>query len=254
MRTINSIQTLRALAATSVVAVHTSHDAGIYSNHPIIGAIGGYGAIGVDIFFVISGFIMYVTACVNDKSAFSFIIERLIRIVPLYWIATLAYVLLALMSNNITVPSLYDLTLSLLLIPHANNSGEITTFLHVGWTLVYEMFFYATLAVSIFCRPWHLRVMGAILIVLVLSGVLLQPQSPVAFTYTNPILLEFGAGLGIGYLWQAEFRSKELLGVLMILAAVAMLIIWPLSASAAAPGVSRLLSWGLASILIVAGA
>jgi hypothetical protein len=119
MRTIASIQTLRAFAALAVVAVHSLHDAGEYSGVKEIGEIGGLGQIGVDIFFVISGFIMYTMVRAKDLNPRGFIIDRVSRVWPIYIICSVLLLALALAGKSVQVPTLYDFMLSLLLIPHA---------------------------------------------------------------------------------------------------------------------------------------
>src|SRR5215475_4375641 len=80
VRTLESIQVLRAVAATLVLLFHTK--------------VLGWGYAGVDIFFAISGFIMG-TVGIAQKPA-DFFVLRLIRIVPLYWLVTLGMCLLSL--------------------------------------------------------------------------------------------------------------------------------------------------------------
>jgi len=80
---LRSIQVLRALAACAVVVLHAVPDA----HAPVDNA--GYGAAGVDLFFVISGFIMANVA--KERSASEFLRDRLWRIYPLWWIAVLPW-------------------------------------------------------------------------------------------------------------------------------------------------------------------
>jgi peptidoglycan/LPS O-acetylase OafA/YrhL len=88
VKTVASIQTLRALAALAVVIVHTSFVAAKYSGIREIGYVGSFGQIGVDIFFVVSGFIMYTMVRVRDLNPKEFIIDRISRIWPIYVICS----------------------------------------------------------------------------------------------------------------------------------------------------------------------
>src|SRR5215216_4434281 len=81
----HSVQYLRGIAAVAVVYFHTK----IYMSEFAwpIGRQFGYG--GVDLFFAISGFIMMVTTSVKPETPWAFYLKRIIRVVPLYWAATL---------------------------------------------------------------------------------------------------------------------------------------------------------------------
>ena len=83
-----SIQYLRAIAALLVVFYHAIYQ--IKEYHSLFeGGIWRFGAAGVDIFFVISGFIMWVTTSGRPADPLRFIGRRITRIVPLYWIVTM---------------------------------------------------------------------------------------------------------------------------------------------------------------------
>jgi peptidoglycan/LPS O-acetylase OafA/YrhL len=126
-----SIQLLRAIAALSVVYVHctTAGDYNFFST----------GTFGVDIFFIISGFII---AYMVSKTTEDFLIKRIIRIVPLYFLATVAMALTVMFFPNhirSTTISVSGFMKSILFIPGPENRGQ--PILGQGWTLNYEMFF-----------------------------------------------------------------------------------------------------------------
>ncbi len=136
----SSIQTLRALAALSVLFYHES------STKFTVGAVG------VDIFFVISGFIMGTIG--YRETPLDFMMKRIIRIVPLYWLVTAAVCLVSLIPGvfhqfSCDLPSLLQ---SLFFIPYVNQAGHIEPLMVPGWTLNYEMFFYAVFAVGLAIR------------------------------------------------------------------------------------------------------
>lgn len=182
------IQYLRGLAALGVVIFH------VYDHFPQpLGRSFGIGARGVDVFFVISGFIMYMAA--RDERLSRFITRRLIRIVPLYWLATFFLMLLLLVFQG-RHASWTETMLSLALVPHYSEShaGQIWPILVPGWTLSYELLFYALFALGIATR----RVVAApalAIVALVTLGALLKPSSAIFAVMTNPLLIEFLLGL-----------------------------------------------------------
>ncbi|MEG8039988.1 acyltransferase [Sphingomonas sp. LR60] len=144
----DNIQYLRAVAALMVVFHH--------ARNPLAGGFNpllGYtiGEAGVDIFFVISGFIM-LTIGVKEQVG-TFISRRLVRIYPLYWIACFLtlFVLIASKKENLFVGHVIK---SFLLIPYYNpiHGGEIWPILVPGWTLSYELFFYGIFAIGLVAK------------------------------------------------------------------------------------------------------
>ncbi len=144
---INSIQVLRALAAWAVVLHHFGREtSSAFGNFFAL-----YGNFGVDVFFVISGFIMYHVISAKEPEVKTFVIDRAFRIVPAYWLATSLFVLEKFLFPQAFAYSdwsLSSLISSLFFIP-VNNPAGIGPFppLVVGWTLNVEMFFYALLCV-----------------------------------------------------------------------------------------------------------
>jgi exopolysaccharide production protein ExoZ len=153
---------------------------------------------GVEIFFVISGVIMYVAA--RDEKPVEFFRRRVIRVVPLYWIATLSFVAW-LAFRDLDLPNGRDLALSLLMAPHIGEAhpGLVWPVLVPGWTLNYEIFFYAIFAVGLALRRVTAVSVG-VLVLLVGAGAVFDPQGPVLATYTNSVLTAFLAGLVIAWL------------------------------------------------------
>lgn len=197
---LNNIQNLRALAAYAVVAYHCL----IRFLHPADPLGRSYLDLpsgGVDLFFVISGFVMVHTTRDDETSAW-FATKRIARIVPLYWLATLVVIALVMIrpwffsEAQLTPDAILS---SLFFIPHADASGQAYPILGVGWTLNYEMMFYTLFAISLML-PRSYRLPGVVaLISLVwltanLAGANLPDQSVIAHFYSKPILFEFAAG------------------------------------------------------------
>ncbi|MBK5570200.1 acyltransferase [Ensifer sp. SSB1] len=195
MSTIYGIQYLRAVAALGVVVFHAAERTG---HHFAIGAAG------VDIFFVISGFIMWVISERRPMSPFSFLRDRVQRIAPVYWLATAVMVLggLAGLFPNLVLSPTHVLA-SLLFVPIPSPStGEIWPVLVQGWTLNYEMFFYAVFALTLLLpRSRRLLVISTCFLLLVGLGFAIDTDNALFSTYSRPIILEFVAGMIIAELW-----------------------------------------------------
>ncbi len=199
--TLFNIHALRGLAAMLVVFCHANVWA---ERHPWSIATG---ANGVDLFFVISGFIMVFTTRLPTVTAPLFVQHRLIRVVPLYWLITLlVFCLVAVMPALFkgTRADFGELLLSLAFIPFMKSSGIAQPMVFVGWTLNYEMFFYALFACGLLLRNrliGTLAVIGA-LAVLVLVGQLWAPAGVIPHFYTQPLIAEFAYGMLLGLWWR----------------------------------------------------
>ena len=190
-KTIWSLQYLRAIAAIAVVVYHQSQEY-------------GYGLTklmhGVDMFFVISGFMMYTLTHNRPITPSVFALDRIVRIAPSYWFATGLVVIIALLKwpfHNATA-DLSMLLKSLFFIPARNHIGKVQPTLYLGWTLAFEMFFYAVFAIVLFAKRHRLLLVSGVLLTLVAIGTVLRPADPIAETYTSPLLLEFLAGILLG--------------------------------------------------------
>lgn len=214
----DSLQALRAVAAVMVIVEHITHEI-----HVILLKKGApspswttedlpFGT-GVDIFFVISGFIMVMTSrnLIGKKDGWqTFLRKRFIRIVPLYWFYTSLMI-----SVLLILPSAFDTAQadvghfikSYLFIPHERPAGGIRPLLSLGWTLNYEMFFYGIFAGLLFLPirffGW---VVAGVLVMLSLLHAYVPYEWSALYFWTTPIILEFAAGMGIAYLWLARVR------------------------------------------------
>jgi exopolysaccharide production protein ExoZ len=233
VRKFEAIQGLRAAAAFSVAVLHVLHDA--------IGIDPGgwvtrlHDALpwqaGVDLFFVISGFVMVHSSAdlFGQRSGHAvFLTRRLVRIVPLYWAATTLFLLVALMAP--ATISYDDFTsvrvaTSYAFVPTLASSGFIQPIYSLGWTLNYEMFFYVVFAAFIS----QVRGRALLLVGLTISGLIAaHPLIPVAATalvfWTNPIMAEFLFGVVIGAMATTAFTLPDWLRVVGALLAIGALI------------------------------
>lgn len=209
---IQSVQILRAVAAASVVYLH-------------IGCEPWFGGFGVDIFFVLSGFVMcYIID--SGESGSEFFLRRVARIVPLYWILTVAAFALAWAKPslfNSTTADAANLIKSLLFIPYTKENGSISPIIPVGWTLNYEMYFYALIALATlwFRSHWRKIVAVAIISGFVITN-LLSVQSDFARFLSDQIALEFLLGIFVYGLYKKQHRQilslgwKRNLGIVVI--------------------------------------
>jgi exopolysaccharide production protein ExoZ len=193
-----SIQYLRALAALSIVFHHAREQfPGFQAIFP-----SDIGSAGVDVFFAISGFIMVLITETGDRSASKFMWNRIIRIVPLYWLYSIITVLLYAVAaglfraNGLTFQ---HVILSLFFIPHPNPGDplSLSPLIKIGWTLNYEMFFYFVFAMSMLANySKRVLVTFSLLLVLAIVGASQSASLPAELEfYCNDIILEFAAGM-----------------------------------------------------------
>ena len=203
------LQILRALAAAGVVVAHIGLDVQVVNER--LGTRLEFWNLnwvyGVDIFFLISGFIM-LRSSLDDfgkpGAASDFLLRRIVRIAPLYWILTLLLALGGTLSPNLLNGGLAGpdvLATSMLFIPYDRARAGIAPLLGVGWTLNYEMFFYVLFAAAMLLpRKFGLPALFATLIGLSVSGAVFHFEAAALSVWTDPLLLEFLMGMGVALL------------------------------------------------------
>jgi exopolysaccharide production protein ExoZ len=251
-RSIGSIQALRGIAALLVMLFHIN--SGIndwFSLHQPLPYL-TVGASGVDMFFVISGFIIVITS--QKLRARDFVIRRLLRLVPIYWLSTVlffvAFVLVA--SQRIFSDPAAALIHSLLFLPYERLDGSIQPVNPVGWTLNYEMQFYVVFALGLAMTTRASVFAGLLLLAAVLSGGLLHPSHAALRFWTAPILLEFVAGMVLGHIYLTGFRFNA--GIALAVVAAASMFLFTVAASSEPTGWWRIVLWGGPAFAIVAAA
>jgi exopolysaccharide production protein ExoZ len=217
-----TIQYLRGVAALLVVWLHATAMTAFAGKD-----FAQFGRVGVDIFFVISGFIMWTTTSAGRRPT-DFWRARIIRIVPLYWLFTLVFIAgMAFTPGVIFNSRSFDLTFllrSLLFIPTKDPSlGTITPVYAPGWTLNFEMFFYFVFgwALLIASRRARAATILGVFLTLNLAGYLFNVDSPIWSFYTHPMLLEFCFGIVIALNVDRIERQSGWFGALLIVAAMA---------------------------------
>jgi exopolysaccharide production protein ExoZ len=194
------LQLLRGIAANLVVLQHLWEFELKYVGTRLPTVV-RYGDLGVDIFFVLSGFVMVAIAG-RGVGPLNFLWRRLVRIYPTYWLATGIMIAMAVAVPGLVHEQLDKIPLwrSLLLIAASPEQPIVS----VGWTLVHEMYFYAVFAAFIALRIPIL--IGALIwTVFIVVTTAAWPDyvatSPILSMATSPLTFEFMMGLIIGVLW-----------------------------------------------------
>ncbi|HEY9106104.1 MAG TPA: acyltransferase [Roseateles sp.] len=230
------LQVLRGLAALAVVLFHFKEP--MARDWPVLARLFAGGAMGVDVFFVLSGFIIcYATRSVRSQQPGAFLVRRFARIIPPAW-AVMVLMMIA------RPPYLKDLISGFLFVLPASSPAPHYGhgFLIVAWTLTYELYFYAMFALSIALSRrlgWHRATVCVALMLLVmgsaqllLGGVTLSPLGAPDWrplpavsgaslfgVMANPMIVEFLFGVGLAlvhqrWLQRLSLRSAALTAVL----------------------------------------
>lgn len=204
----DSLQVLRGLAALGVVIHHIDQTFFNFSSHIwIIRLFGKHGNFGVDIFFVLSGIIMFFSLSHSRKKGSTFFIDRALRIFPIYWLLTTVYLVSSMFLPQDSIHlqcSTEKIIRSYFLFPQSI-SGWFPL-LYVGWTLVYEMFFYTILSVALMIDKKR----SLLITFLVVSALPFVLGDFPLLGHRNILLLEFSVGLSIGYIYQRfQFQRKD---------------------------------------------
>lgn len=252
------IQMLRGVAALLVVVFHAGmlvHDRfPAVGNHMVLAA----GAGGVDIFFPISGFVIMVSGAGlagREGGWRSFLWRRLIRIVPLYWAATTVKLLAVLTAPRMAMHTslgLWHTVASYLFVFAHGPGGDTVPIVPVGWTLNFEMFFYAIFAATLAWRRPVLPTAAALVLAAAVLGVLL-PHKWAPFAVLDPLVLEFAGGMLIAGLAMSGRRLGRRTAAVLLAAGFAVLI----GSDALPMSVEdhlRLLLWGVPGAAIVLAA
>src|SRR5260221_11021391 len=221
------IQILRLFAAVAVVAFHALGVApnGFEVPESTISFVMSYGGRGVDLFFVISGFIIFYSTHSAKLTPAEFLRRRVERIVPLYFLVIFAVTILAMV-----VPATFDtpdwytarhIAKSLAFIVFTD--GEMPV-VYVGWSLEYEMYFYLTVALlmALTRDVWRNIALGfsALVIVGRIPGVD-AALGNYAF-FVDPMILEFVLGVVVANLfvtgrvsWPLQLAAASAIAVLL---------------------------------------
>ena len=215
VRKLQNLQALRAVAATAVVMAHLG---ALGARFPAVGT--EFGVYGVDIFFVLSGFIMsYVTRSSWGRPG-SFLVHRALRIYPLWWICLI--IAAPWISRYLfQAPDMYFgyVARSWFLWPAISPRGDLLPLLVPGWTLAYEAAFYLFFAALM---PFDRR--GLVVKVLLVFGAawacssLLPSGSAEQRFLANPIYFEFALGALVADMHARDFLNARWISVTCLVA------------------------------------
>ncbi len=246
---LHSIQLMRAIAATLVVLFHV-HQA--FANRFTPPSFAGesylfaFGAVGVHIFFVISGFIMvYTNPPGTSFSAPIFLRRRLLRIYPIYWLCAFLYLAAhALIGQPYKIDAM-EISGALLLLP-----GNGSSIIGPAWTLVFEMYFYLCFGLAMLAGSGRgLILLTGFFVASVATGIFLPIDHPAWTLITSSLLIEFIAGAAIGWLLAAgklPARGGCAIGALG-------LVLFALGIAGGYDRLPSILVWGVPSVLLILG-
>ena len=269
-----SLQAVRAIAALFVVLFHAAEVAQDQLHFTLFGGAFSWGSCGVDLFFVLSGFVIchvHAADVGRPERGRGYLLKRLIRVFPLYWL-----LLAGLVAATFAIPSLGS--------PADRGLGHIASsfalfpqrdlpILGVAWTLSHEVFFYALFSLLIWRGGSGTRAVltailaGSVLVCFLEPAVSMRPGPestlPVAVSFCfSHFNLEFALGTGVALLfrrWKKTAVSRSAIVPLLLSAAgialFALRASFPQTAHGALPDpLFRVLTYGVgAALLIFAG-
>lgn len=250
------IQVLRAVAAFAVVLGHSMNYL-VRDQGAVPGLLTDFqGAVGVDLFFVISGFVMTISSgrlLARPHPTRVFLWRRVLRVVPLYWLLTvMKLVVLAAVPRFETTArhhSVWNVVSSFLFIPSRNGLGEIRPVITLGWTLNFEMMFYLLFAISLVWRERFARVVLPLVLLVAAVGLARTSSWPAWTAGADPIVLEFAAGVVIASLLKRGWLPGAA-------GSIAALVLGATGLTMIKPGLAAMMRgvfWGLPAALVVLG-
>jgi hypothetical protein len=231
MKKIDLIQALRGIAAMLVVLFHVRNVFNV-GQYNIGERLFGQGAMGVDLFFIISGFIMVYTSSHREgaKAAIKFMLNRVTRILPLYALITIVFISFF-NSHGFNwwrdKANILTFVKSMLFIPsdfHAAPPFYGYALIMVGWTLCYEMLFYLMFAFALIFGKYKWAILYTVFFILLVAVPLAfgnfrtdafaQKEYRFAFLNfaTSPMLLEFLIGILIARLYTSDIHIPVRIG------------------------------------------
>lgn len=242
---LHALQYLRAVAALAVVYSHAVIQVDSYQQYLLEA-----GSFGVDIFFVISGFIMIYIA--KPENTFGqFFVNRVRRVIPLYWFFILLMAAILLLMPSVFKATTFDvkaLILSLGFIPHwsSPNPTEAWPIVAPGWSLNFEMYFYLVFALSLFFAD-RFRIVFITLVITVVFAIaqlLNTGESAIAHFFAKSMVFEFILGMLLAAAWKRGFRLSSSTAFWLLILAVCLLFL--------KLPIPRIFEYGIPSLLIVA--
>ena len=223
-----SLQILRFVAAAMVLVTHIT----FYFHERVNAAVPVWygGAAGVPIFFVVSGFVMYVSGTRlprDTEGAWLFLRRRLARVLPLYWLITTLKIAIALALPAVVLhnrPDLLKCLGSYVLYPMFNAEGDVRPIHGVGWTLLHEMFFYYVFSLSLLLRQPPPVFTSIVIIGFWVIGLIFPPISAPALIYCSGQNLNFVVGMLLAAVHKRGFHVPGSVAILMLIVGASLVL------------------------------
>lgn len=214
----DSIQSLRCLAVLLVVFFHVILIAKKYiTNGEVFSEFFKFGMFGVDLFFVVSGFVMIsvTRGKFKDKiQAFDFLYRRISRIYPTYWFYTILVLIVFCFRPswvNNSQGNHADIIASFLLFP-----AQSLPLVMVGWTLIHEMYFYLIFFVILLFVKEENVCLAIMLwgVFVIIFNLYFDTSDPIINLISHPMTFEFIAGCISGLIfYKIEIKVPSVLYV-----------------------------------------
>lgn len=223
------IHALRFIGAAMVLFSHLKLEQ-MHKGHPITDLTRIPWQSGVDLFFIVSGFIMYYLG--RDRFARpgaprEFIVHRIVRITPTYWITTTALLIIMVAQEHLVRRSGLNAGMiigSYTFLPLPDTDGTFFPIFGGGWTLNFEMFFYAMFAIALhFGRRTGMAFLVLLFTALAAIGMATRIDAPILVFYTQPIILEFLYGMLLAHFFLRNVRFGMPVRLLLIAAGILLL-------------------------------
>ncbi len=257
IKQIDGVQILRAVAVTQVAWTHSFQQFGQYGT----AGLPTFGIVGIDIFFVISGFIissivLHSRQAPGPRCSGQFLKRRFIRIYPIYWIYA-AVGLLRLVHNGSIYRANYIPAFFLVPWP------KFAFIYGLTWTLMFELMFYFTVGILLLWTVrWAIPTVVTLFGILGLFGCIRPPTATFWILPTNPMLLEFVFGAILALLFRRLGRQR-LIGIPFLILGIAGIVFLQYHQPPGAYSMAQILTgehvgprpftWGVASALLVGG-
>ncbi len=218
----------------------------------------------IDMFFVASGFIMFHILRDGDRTPYQFLADRFIRVYPIYWLTTTLFValyLIGLQPAFVSQINFDDFLHSMALIPDIRADGRRAMIVEQAWTLIFEMYFYVLLGLSLFLGS-QLRSLIALTVIFGMGPIILHytDMLPMPLEYVlRPITLEFVAGGILAMLYRQPIalpkRAWVMMGWASLLGGLAIMMFWSVRYEWAVWSnfEIRVVAFGIPATMVVAG-